>query len=488
MTASTTFVPASGTRRAARGQLTDRGTPSPAPLILSRLSIPSPIASAALFEDPSHVAMLTTLQAFSAALGAPLDCRVIPASLARSGTVGRIGVPLAATAAMLGQKLVLGATIGSPALSPVSRLWRGLQRRADVHVDVRQFTTLAGSRADEAGNQRDVLLFSQRIVEGTPRRPRLSSGDADASAHEWSRAREAADLAYRLVASEQRKLLLVLPVGRSTDAQQFFADALTRQARLHRMPAPRMVKAGLLAALLSGESGSERWLVASVIPIHELSALAEEAVGDAGPWPVISIGRDATFLDMPAATAGDPLPMLLVLSTVLQRSGRSDLASSLLQAALLTALAVARMREELGGTLTVPLEAFMAGVRSNLGRVSSPSAFRDRRAAMREPAPVVSGLRLRIETALGAVALREAVAVALVPVGLEVASVRSSDGVVPRHGATFDVRVRSRLGEPPLGDHAALAMASVLSERLRCVSVEPWMPNVADRPRTRIAG
>ena len=60
-------------------------------------------------------------------------------------------------------------------------------------------------------------------------------------------------------------------------AQQSFADALERQARVHRLPSPRIVKAGLLAALLCGESSTARWLVASVMPMSELSALATEA-------------------------------------------------------------------------------------------------------------------------------------------------------------------------------------------------------------------
>ena len=145
------------------------------------------------------------------------------------------------------------------------------------------------------------------------------------------------------------------------------------------------------------------------------------------------------------------------------------------------------MREELGGTLSVPTDDFLAGVLANWGRVPPVPAMRERRASVRVPAPVVAGLRLRMETTLAAVALREAVAAALMPAGLEVASVRSVENVMQRDFATFDVRVRSRLGEPPLGDSAAYAMASVLGEGLRCLSVEPWMPSVADRPRPRIA-
>lgn len=450
----------------------------------------APLSLAALLHHPTHVAQLAALQGLMTAIGAPLDAAPISALLARGGTVGRIGVPREATDLMLRQKVVLGATLGADPLWPVARLWRGMQRRAEVHVDVRQCATLSGSAADRAGNQRDVLLFSQRIVDSAPRRRRVAGGSVDAAALEWSRARDAADLAFRLAAAEGRKLLLVLPVGRGTEAQQYFADALERQARLHRMAAPRVVKAGLLSALLSGESGSERWLVASVIPIDELSAMAKEAVGDTGPWPVISIGRDATFIDMPAEPSEDPQPFLVALSALLQRSGRSDSARTLLQAALLTTTAVARMREELGGTLTVPVEAFLQGVLANWGRVAPTVSPRDRRSATREAEPVVAGLRFRVETALSAAAVRDAVVAALLPTGLEVASVRSADAqAASRELLMFDVRVRSRLGEPALGDTAADALRGMLTGAMRCVTVEPWVPIAStERPRARAGG
>ncbi|MES3036068.1 MAG: hypothetical protein V4813_18835 [Gemmatimonadota bacterium] len=444
---------------------------------------------AALFDDAAQEALLHAFQAFSGQVGLPIECRLIPAALARGGTVGRIGVPREATAVMQAQQVVIGATVGGDPLAPVTRLWRGLQRRAEVTVDLRQCTTLPGSAADRSGNQRDILLFSQRVLDATPRRRRGGAGGD--MAHEWARARDAAEMAYRVAAAEQRRLLLVLPVGRSTDAQQLFSDALERQARLHRMQPPRTVKAGLLSALLSGDAGRERWLVASVIPIDDLSAMACEAVGDAGPWPVIGVGRHATFCDMPASHGGapDPLPLMLVISTLLHRNGRAEMARTLLQAALVTSSAERRMREELGSEMPVPVEAYLSGLLANWGRVPVTVAPRDRRSVARDDAPMVAGLRLRIETSLSAVALRDAVSAALAATGLEVASVRSADGLSGRDVALYDVRVRSRLGEPPLGDGAAFAIASVLDRSLRCLSVEPWSPSAAaERGRATAAG
>lgn len=449
-----------------------------------------PLSAAALLSDPQHLAQLSALRALCVAIGAPLECAMIPSTLARCGTVGRIGVPAEASALMMQQRVMLGATIGADPLLPVARLWRGLQRRADVQVDVRQCTTLVGSGAERAGNHRDVLLFSQRVVDGSPRRRRSIGGAADAVAHEWSRARDAADLAYRLASAEQRRLLLVLPVGRGTDAQKYFGDALERQARVHRMSAPRTVKAGLLAALLSGDSGSERWLVASVIPIDELSAMVRESVGDTGPWPVISLGRDVTFLDMPATPTAEPLPLLLALATLLQRNGCGDLARTLVQAALLTTSAAARMRDELGGVLHVPVDAFMQGVLANWGRVTPACRPHDGRVLTRESGPVVAGLRLRVETTLSAAAVRDTVSAALMPAGLEVASVRAADTSEARRPApAYDVRVRSRLGEPPLSDIGAEAVQKALRAAMRCLAVEPWVPTaVAERARARATG
>ena len=312
--------------------------------------------------------------------GTQLDLQNIPSSLARSGTVGRIGVPHAATRVMLGRQLVIGANLGADPLLPVSRLWRGLQRRADVLADVRQSVTLPGSAAARAGNERDVVLFSQRIVDRAARR----SGDDGASAYHWSRARQAADLAYRLATTEQRELLLVRPVGRGTGAQRYFADALERKARQHRMAPPRTVKAGVLSALLSGASGGQRWLVTSVMPIDELIAMTDEAIGDTGPWPVLSIGSHASFLDLPATRTAREHPVvgLLMLITMLQRIGHTDRARAMLEALRVTSGAVLRMEEELGTVLNVPVSSFLAGVLANWGRAPMSFHGRERR---REP-------------------------------------------------------------------------------------------------------
>jgi len=447
---------------------------------------PAGLSFATLFEDERLDPVAQAVLELMRSIGAPLDGRSMPTALARGGTVGRIGVPRDATMLMAQQRVLIGASIGTDQLSPVSRLWRGLQRRADVVVDARQCTTLPGSDADQANQQRDVLLFSQRVVDVTSRR---STRDADQdAAGQWSRARQAAEMAYSLAVTENRKLLLVLPIGRGTAAQQFFTDALERQARLHRLPSPRTVKAGLLSALLTGDGGRERWLVASVMSIEELSVTAVEAVGDTGPWPVLSFGRTASFYDMPSQAPGaciDPLPFLLVVSSLLQRSGRAELARTLMHASLMTASAVTRMREELGTSLPVPLDAWMAGVMANWGRTPLAPALRERRGSERTEFPLVAGLRLRIETSLGASGVREAVNTSVMPAGLEVASVRAAEGRAVAGVSAFDVRVRSRLGEPPLSDAAAGALVRALGAPLRCVAVEPWNPAAPERPRAR---
>jgi hypothetical protein len=324
------------------------------------------IAVGTLFGDPAISRAADAAFEFLSGLGKSLDRCALSASLARAGTVGRIGVPPEACSAMSAQRVMIAATFGSNPLSPIPRLWRGMQRVAGVLVDVRQCTTLPGSAAASAGFQRDVLLVSHRLRE----RVADAASAAAFSTDRWSRARDAAELVYRLAAAERRTVLLVLPVGRATVSQRLFADALERQARALRLPSARSVKAGLLAALLSGEGGSERWLVASVMRMDELSALTTEAIGDAGPWPVMSIGRDSTFFDMPASTdnTDHAVPLLLVVLYLLQQHGDPTRASALFRALLMTQTAAARMREELGTDLTIPVDAFLSGVLANWGR------------------------------------------------------------------------------------------------------------------------
>lgn len=476
----TTFPAPHGTSLG-RTSVTER---RPAEATLRPIGVPE-LAVATLLEQPDMQSLLPSVHDFAASIGAPLDLRGIAADLARGGTVGRIGVPQAATAMMLQQRVVIGATRGGDPLAPVARLWRGLQRRAGVLVDVRQCCTMPGSAAHRAGVERDVVLFSLRVLERSAAR-RLPTDAADSADH-WTRARQGAELAYRLAMADNRSVLLVHQVGRGTEGQQFFGDALERQARQHRLPAPRSVKAGLLSALLTGESGRERWLVVSAMSIDELSATACEAIGDTGPWPVVSLGRDATFYDMPSSTSGaaTPLPMLLVLADLLRRAGRTDAARLLMESITLTTAALTRMREELGAPLEVPADAFLRGVLTNWGRLPLTLAPRDRRSVDRD-VQVVSGLRLRMETTLTSAALRDAVSAALMPAGLEVASVRSLDAAPARATAEFEVRVRSRLGEPPLTDEAAHALVGVLGPSLRCLGVEPWPAGAAsDRSRAR---
>lgn len=347
------------------------------PLVSPRTSLEIPRATvqglsvATLFADERSASVARAVQALMSRVGAPIDIRHLPAALAHGGTVGRIGVPTAATALMLDQRVMLGSTFGASPLAPVSRLWRGLQRRADVLVDMRQCATLPGSAAALAGAERDVLLVAHRVFERTPR-PDAHPGE------QWTRSRDAAELVYRLAAAENRVVLLVLPIGRGSQMQQSFSDALERHARLHRLPTPRTVKAGLLAALLSGEAGSGRWLAASVMRIDALCALTNEAIGDTGPWPVVSMGRDVTFYDTPAASrsADSACAMLLVMASLLKRNGRPALARTLLHALHLTVAAAARMREELGTELQVPTDAFVRGVLANWGRAESAEQAR----------------------------------------------------------------------------------------------------------------
>ncbi len=344
------------------------------------------LSAGVLVDDPALAALLGEIGDFLGHTGTQLDVQLIPPTLARGGTVGRIGVPDAAARVMLERSLVIGANRGADPLLPISRLWRGLQRRAGVFADIRASATLPGSAAARAGNECDVLLFSQRILDRAAR-----PSDADgASAFEWNRARQAADLVYRLATSEQRDVIMVLPVGRGTGPQRYLADALERKARQHRMSPPRVVKAGLLSALLAGGSARARWLVTSVMPMDELIAMTDEAIGDTGPWPVLSIGTDASFFDLPAVRTSreQPLAVLLVVIGMLQRVGDAARARALLQSVRLTASAAERMEEELGTELHIPLASFLAGVLANWGRAPLSGGVRDRRRVPRTAAPL----------------------------------------------------------------------------------------------------
>jgi hypothetical protein len=476
-------TPSPAAPAATAGTLSSRGVRTDAEQLVrpTHADVASRIGIASLFTDDRLDRDLLAMQRFASAIGAVIDCQAIPPQLAREGTVGRIGVPRDAVAMMRRQRVVLGATGGADPLAPVTRLWRGLQRRADVQVDLRSCSTLPGSQAWHAGIERDVLLLSQRLLDrGTSRKSRNPADDA---AGQWTRAREAADLAYRIAAAEGRHLLLVTPVGRSTEAQQFFTDALERQARLQRVASPRVVKAGLLAALLSGDTGRERWLVASVMSIDELSAMATEAVGETGPWPVLSLGRDASFYTMPSAVADAPEPvaLLLVLEQLLQRSGRAELSRQLMASLRLTMAALARTREEFGAPLALPMDEFLQAITANWGRAPLPGPVRDRRTTDRTgDVGEVLGLRLRIESSRTAAEIREQVTAALHASGLEVASVRSIDAAEDVSGPlVYDVRVRTRLGETTLSDDAATALFRALDERVRCTAVEPWQPATA---------
>ena len=455
---------------------------APVPFRINERSDAIPVAT--LFGDEASGDVFAAVSALAARVGAPLSCESIPASLARVGTVGRIGVPAIALDLMVQQRVVISSTFGQDSLAPVSRLFRGLQRRADVLVDVRRRATLPRSAASFAGIVRDVTLFSHRTID---RVPVQTSPAAEVLAEQWARARRAAELAFSMASSEQRPILLVLPVGRGTQAQKYFTDALEREARVRRVPPVRTVKAGLLSALLSG-SASERWLIVSVMPIDAVSAMADEAMGDTGPWPVISHAPDATFYDVPVAASSDPLAHLLVLVGLLQHGGRAELAQSLEQSVLLTEGARARMEEELGSPIAVPADAFMKGVLANWGRRAPSVASPGPRFAL-VTGVEVAGLRLRIESSLSPAGLRDAMSPALMAAGLEVASLRGSLVAPADGGPQYDVRVRGRLGEPALSDDAAVGLVRAIGGPLRCVAVEPWVPVRApgDRARYRVA-
>jgi hypothetical protein len=424
---------------------------------------------AALLDAPDAEPALAALSALCQGLQVQLDLRTMPATLARGGTVGRIGVPQEAVAMMRRQRILLAGSHTQVALTPISRLWRGLQRRADVLIDLRQCVPLlAGAVDGAAGLDRDVLLCSHRVHERAARVAEPESADT------WRSARESAALAVRIAAAEQRTLVVVTPIGRSTAAQQLVTEAIEREARQQRAPTPRVLTAGLLSALLVSDAGRGRIMAFSVLPVHDLSALVAEAVGEIGAWPVVSVGRDVSFCEMPLAENGhvDTTALALVLVTLLQRTAKSAEAKQLLDAVVLTTRAVARMREELASDFPVSHDAFMAGVLANIGR--GPSATVVRAHSTARP---VTGVKLRVATSVSSAALRALISSAVSPTGLEVASVRAAEGQREPDGlSVFDVRLRAQLGEAQLTDEAAQALMLALGTAGRCLSTEPWSP------------
>jgi hypothetical protein len=121
------------------------------------------------------------------------------------------------------------------------------------------------------------------------------------------------------------------------------------------------------------------------MPMDELITIADEAIGDTGPWPVLSVGTNASFFDMPASRTAheQPVAVLLALIGMLERIGDGARARTLLQSLRLTSSAVVRMEEELGTVLNVPAVSFLAGVMANLGRAPLPGSGGDRRRSAR---------------------------------------------------------------------------------------------------------
>jgi hypothetical protein len=459
------------------GPVRDAQTPRPVPA--ATLSLDGQrVSLGSLIEAPDAHEAINALEHLASGLGLSFDHREISPASARRGTVGRIGVPQDAVAVMRRQRVLVGAMADNDALAPVARLWRGLQRRADVLVDLQRST---GRSADRRGGERDLLLCAQRIVERTSRRVSI---DAE-SAEQWTRARQTAELAYRIATAEGRQVLLVAPVGRGTDAQQFLAEAVERQARQQRAPMPRTVKAGLLAALLVGDHTREKLMVVSVMPMDELSALVTEAIGRAHVWPVMSLSADTSFYTIPVAEAGTTNfgALCLVLVSLIERAGRSDLAERVQQSLILSLEAAERMREELGSAMPVPHRALADAVLTNLDRALPGVTALPRRALELDPS-TITGVRVRVETSLSAATLREQLLSALLPTGVDVASVRLVESVSAREDRTvYDVRLRTQLGETSLHDDAGAALITALGDNTRCISVEPWSPGSAERTR-----
>jgi hypothetical protein len=283
-----------------------------------------------------------------------------------------------------------------------------------------------------------------------------------ANAQHWSHARDAADLICAAAVRDQRRVLLVDAIGRSTPSQRLFADALDREMRQRRMSPARCVRAGLLAAMLIPDRASAPLLVASTIGIEDLDAIASEALGDCGAWPVVHIGRHATFYDIPTLADATPVQvatsLLLAVAHMMEPAGRAPDARTLVGAL--------RLR----GELPAPSElmTLLRGVRANWGR--TPMSTNSNTVQ----SPEIKGLRVRVATVLSGAALRGAIAQAVSDVGLELASLRAVDS--DSGAALFDVRLRPSLGEVSIRAAALDTLAEATRGVMRCVQAEPWLP------------
>lgn len=455
--------------------------PRPRPTVVAApVTPPRPTLSIACFWDDAGVdEALVAARRVLQHMGVALEPRAVPASLAKAGTVGRIGVPSQAIRAVADAGVALGATLSLDPLAPLPRMWRGLQRRCDVLADVRHCVTLPGSEAHAMGHERDIVLVSQRRTERSLADWRGADSDVDG----WGRARRVAELAFRLAQADGRKVVLAVPPGRLTAGQKLLADACDREARQQRLDGVRTVKSGLLAALITGDTGREPMVVVSPMSMEELSATVTAAIGDVGPWPVVAAGERVTFFDIPpvrheSGSPIDPTGVLLACVAMLHRQGLSEPAAGLLHAIRLALAAEARMRPAGAARVHVGADALAGAVIAHYGRHRPAPA-----APVLPPEPddepllpwddePVHGLRIRMDAgAEGATtSLREAVGQVVYPHGLEVASIRP----VGEDGEYVDVRVRVRLGEAPLDDDTVGALIGAVARRFPCRLITPW--------------
>lgn len=440
-----------------------------------RLSLAA-LSSDAVFDDA-----LRAVLAFCDEIGVPIDAIAIPATLARVGTVGRIGVSDEAIMLMHRHRVLIGAHRDADPLQPVPRLWRGMQRRAGVLLDLQRCLTMPGSEAARRGNQRDVLLVAQRQVD------RRTSRVSRAGEAPWGAdAQRAAELCWAIAASEHREVLLVEPVGRLTPAQRDLAAAMHAVATSHRMALPRTVKAGVLSALLTGDHARSRWLVASAMTIDELRALAREAIGETGPWPVLSVGRHASFYDIPSTPhTGLAMPMLLTCVSLLERAGRQSIAATLLNAIQVTCAAASRLRTSPTESLCVQTDALLAALRVNWGRALSAPVAR-RAAPASGDAATLSGVRIRIESCADAAAVRDGVVHLAGAAGVELATLRRVDGLESAATPQYEARLRLTSDTDAADVAMVRVIAALLRSPFRCLLVEPW--SGARAPRTAPAG